>query len=340
MGFESQCMNGDESSICDPGLFVTYRIDADGDIPPSNVESFDIIMGTQEEVQENVYQWLKLHAVKANGEQFSVWILANEYPSKNRKEAEKSIARYLLQEDWEKAVEYRHQYTKKAVLPELGAWKYLFPQPQEDDSSVFFPDTMNYLGSSYKKVKQEKGATVSIPKNAIVLDLLPDAKIGVPHNQKTIDGTRRYDESDYQYTRLTHSNYDDMIDAGMNCFRVDLEQMEWIEFRNVFYWGIGGADIAYPEHLYRSNYLGPILFIDEPGVCTRDHVIRPRLREDQNFRKSITPQICYEEFVDYFDEAKNKKKSDRFNASPGEAKRCECWRYGFSTEYLYLGNDG
>jgi len=72
----------------------------------------------------------------------------------------------------------------------------------------------------------------------------------------------------------------------------------------VFYWGIGAEQVSYPECLYRSNYLGPILFLDEPAVCTRDHVIRPRLKENPEFRKTITPQAVLEEFKKYFHQAK------------------------------------
>jgi hypothetical protein len=40
------------------------------------------------------------------------------------------------------------------------------------------------------------------------------------------------------------------------------------------------------------------------AVCTRDHVIRPRLRKDQEFRESITPQTILDEFKKYFHKAK------------------------------------
>ncbi len=71
-----------------------------------------------------------------------------------------------------------------------------------------------------------------------------------------------------------------MIDAGMNCLRVDPEQAEWVKNLNVFYWGVGGKSVSYPECLYRSNYLGPRLFFDEPAVHTRDQVLRPRFAND------------------------------------------------------------
>ena len=125
--------------------------------------------------------------------------------------------------------------------------------------------------------------------------------IGVPINTRPKDDTRRYDETDYEYVKLTSDDFNEMIAAGMNCFRVDREQAEWLKNRNVYYWGIGGQDLLYPESLYRSNYLGPLLFLDEPSVCTRDFVIRPRLKSDRDFRKNITPQKVFMEFQTYFE---------------------------------------
>ena len=95
-----------------------------------------------------------------------------------------------------------------------------------------------------------------------------------------------------------------MIAAGINCVRVDTEQVEWIKNRDIFYWGIDAALLGYPECLYRSNYLGPALFMDEPAVCTRDHVLRPKLAADPEFRKALTPQLAFEAFQDYFHTAK------------------------------------
>ena len=119
-----------------------------------------------------------------------------------------------------------------------------------------------------------------------------------------MDETRRYDMSDYEIKPLTEADYDEMIAAGINCVRVDEEQVEWVKNRNAFYWGIDAATLGYPECLYRSNYLGPALFMDEPAVCTRDHVLRPKLEEDSAFRKAVTPQLAFEAFQNYFHTAK------------------------------------
>ena len=44
--------------------------------------------------------------------------------------------------------------------------------------------------------------------------------------------------------------------------------------------------------------------MDEPAVCTRDHVLRPKLEADAAFRKAITPQLAFEAFQNYFHTAK------------------------------------
>ncbi len=89
----------------------------------------------------------------------------------------------------------------------------------------------------------------------------------------------------------------------MNCFRVDTEQAGWLKEQPVFCWGIGGGDVPFPECVFRSTYLGPALFLDEPAVGTRDHVIRPRLAKDPAFRRALTPQVMLEAFKAHFQEA-------------------------------------
>jgi hypothetical protein len=287
------------------GLTATYRNESGDDIPGSVVKTLKLAIGPLNEQNNTRYQWLHLRATKVNGEEFNVWILTDRYPSTNLKIAQKTIVRYIFQEGNSKPLEFRHQFSGDAVLPSLGRWEYLFPQAINNISSEgVFAKKIKYLGHKYLLEKIEDSPQVIQPDDITLIELLPDVLIGVPHNTKQKDQTRRYDDSDYELIRLTKEDYDEMIESGMNCLRVDKEQASWIAGRNVFYWGIGGEQVDYPECLYRSNYLGPLLFMDEPAVCTRDHVIRPRLRKDQEFRKAITPQIVLEEFQKYFHNAK------------------------------------
>ena len=294
-----------QEPIGKPGLTATYRYDSDGLIPGSVVGNFTLSLGPLEKKNSTYFQWLHLQATKSSKEQFNVWILTDSYPPADLTAAQKTTMRYILQEGYSKPLEFRHQLSGEAVLPSLGAWKHLFPHVTDSVSSCsVFAQKIKYLGNTYLLEKLEDSKKMTQPVDIKILELLPDVLIGVPHNTKQKDETRRYDDSDYELIRLTQNDYNEMIEAGMNCLRVDKEQAGWIDRRNVFYWGIGGDQVNYPECLYRSNYLGPILFLDEPAVCTRDHVVRPRLRKEQKFRESITPQIVLDEFQKYFHKAK------------------------------------
>ena len=297
--------SGGQEPIGKPGLVATYHHESGGAIPGSVVRTLTLALGPLEEKNGRQFQWLHLQAAKANGQQLGVWILTDGYPPASITAARETTARYMLQEGNTEALEFRHQFSGEPVLPSLGAWEHLFPRAADAGiSDGLFAKKTRYLGNVYLLESLEDSKSVIQPVDAKVLELLPDVLIGVPHNARQKDETRRYDGSDYEMIRLTKNDYDEMIEAGMNCFRADKEQAGWIARRDVFYWGIGGEEVNYPECLYRSNYLGPVLFLDEPAVCTRDHVVRPRLRKDREFRKTITPQTVLEEFEKYFHEAK------------------------------------
>jgi len=302
---EVHTTSSNQGSIGKPGFVATYRHESGGAIPGSVVRTLRLALGPLEEKNGRQFQWLHLHATKANGERFIVWVLTKGYPPASVTAANETTARYILQEGNTQALEFRHQFSGEAVLPSLGVWNHLFPRAADSVfSKDLFTEKTRYLGNVYLLERLEDSKNITPPVNARILDLLPDVLIGVPHNTRQKDETRRYDDSDYELIRLVKNDYDKMIETGMNCLRVDKEQANWINRRDVFYWGIGGEQVNYPECLYRSNYLGPILFFDEPAVCTRDHVIRPRLRKDREFRKTITPQIALEEFQKYFHKAK------------------------------------
>ena len=288
----------------EPGLTALYSHENGGEIPASVVKTVDLHLGPVEEKGGLEHQWLRLHVAKACGESFSVWLLTTAYPPETLGEASRTTARYILREGNLEPLEFRDRFTGEAVLPRLGAWRYLIPRPAEGmPSDEIFPQEVRYLGHAYvltNIVHRE----VFHPPEAKVLDLLPDVLVGPAHNTRQKDETRRYDDSDYELVRLKKRDYDEMIDAGISCLRVDAEQAKWVDHRNVFYWGIGGGEIDYPEFLYRSNYLGPTIFMDEPAVRTRDVVIRPILDKDEEFRKDLTVGRVLEEFRTLFGKEK------------------------------------
>jgi hypothetical protein len=77
----------------------------------------------------------------------------------------------------------------------------------------------------------------------------------------------------YTYTNFGALDYQAMIEAGMNLFTVAPEQEQWVRAEPVFYLRTpaGTPPVHYPADLYRANYLGAAMFMDEPAsVLTWD----------------------------------------------------------------------
>lgn len=286
------------------GKWAGYEIQKEGVLRDRVVKAFAIAGGPIERTEKGGFQWWLVHATKANGEQFRVWLFAEGYPPDALEVARKQSARFVFQRGASAPVEFRNASTHKAVLPALGGWAFLWPRPsiQGDDTRAAdgFPKQTRFLGHLYRLVGDEDTSGPVAPPNARLIELRPDVLVGVPSNTRQKDPTRRYDGSDYEMVRLTRDDFQEMAGAGINCLRVDAEQLPWIDELNVFYWGVGGNEVPYPECLYDSRYLGPALFLDEPAVGTRDHVIRPRLEQEAAFRKAVTPQIAFDAFTNYF----------------------------------------
>ena len=288
-----------------PGQMATYQHESEGSLPNTVVKTLTVAIGAIEEKAGVPYQWICLRATKISGEKFAAWLLSESVPSADLKVSRATTSRYILQIGDDTPLEFRDRFTGEPVLPGLGAWQYLFPKPADKTTqNTLFPQTIKYLGHTYRLARISDSTESDALPDTELLSLRPDALIGPPSNTRQVDETRRYDLSDYELKPLTEADYDEMIAAGINCVRVDTEQVEWVRNRNVFYWGIDAATLGYPECLYRSNYLGPALFMDEPAVCTRDHVLRPKLEEDSAFRKAVTPQLAFEAFQNYFHTAK------------------------------------
>ncbi len=289
------------------GPLAHYLNERDAGLPGAVVRAFSIGWGPTERTAIGECRWLFIHASKAGGGQFRIWLLSRGYPPPTFPLATETINRFILQRGDSTPLEFRHRVTGRAVLPTLGGWDYLLPRATDPASSfapgASFPARAAYLGHRYRLVADEPPSAAPDLPDATVIELLPDVLVGLPSNTRQENEKRRYDGSDYKLRRLTRSDFREMAAAGINCVRVDAEQRGWIDDLGLFYWGLAGQEVPYPDCLYDSRYLGPTLFLDEPAVHTRDSVIRPRLAKDQAFRKALTPQVVLEAFHDTFSHA-------------------------------------
>ena len=322
------------------GAEATYRPETTAPPRATTVGQFTVLIGATDASNPGAAQWLRLQAIKANGERFAVWTLAAAYPARDLANATRQIRRYLLQEGERPAREFVEVATGAAVLPTSGAWEWLWPRPVPGEPERDgFATAVDLLGHRYRLESAMASAQPTTPPAAQIVRLRPGALIGVPSNSRTQEDARRFDGSDYPMVRLTRDDYAQMIAAGMNCLHVDAEQLPWIENEPVFHWGVSAAEARFPECLYRSTYLGPALFLDEPAVGTRDHDIRPRLEKEPALRRQINPALMFQAFRDHYHNAVQKGAptalvaglQNRADIDPGTLRFAQANLYSWET---------
>ncbi|MCK4991544.1 MAG: hypothetical protein KAS29_13700, partial [Bacteroidales bacterium] len=180
-----------------PGLTLSYSSKVH-ELPGSVVREFELSLGAVETKNGIQHQWLQLNAVKENSQMFTLWILTSGYPSGSLEIAQQNISRYILSGIDSDPIEFTNQNSGNSVLPNTGAWKYLLPRSENgNDPITTLERKIKYLGHEYKLDSHGQSDIPSTPKKTTTINLTPDLLIGVPHNSKVKDETRRYDESDY-----------------------------------------------------------------------------------------------------------------------------------------------
>ncbi|UCD50069.1 MAG: hypothetical protein JSW27_21375 [Phycisphaerales bacterium] len=207
-------------------------------------------------------RWYRLRATKINDQALTVWFCADANPFRPGPSAAMTVHRYLLQEPNQPPTEYVDQRTGKALVPVFGFVEKLLPRTDYDGPPLFKKGT--YLGQPLSLQKTLEPQDASPPPPVRTLVLRSDLIVGTSRNFRD-DGTGRKDrKANYNFVPFTKANYEEMIAAGINYFTDKGEQVDWICHRPVFYDGYT-EEVAFPEELYRPNFLGWRMFIDEPA---------------------------------------------------------------------------
>ena len=145
-----------------------------------------------------------------------------------------------------------------------------------------------YLGQPIKCAETGNDASLFSHDELDTRILDPDVIIGTSRSFRD-DGTReRYvpgtpepeNLKDYTYVELTEADYNAMMDAGMNIFRVPLEHLPWVIDRPVWFLVRGGFDDR-PDILYRSNFFGAVMYMDEPAISGIENEIFTQQKSPQ-----------------------------------------------------------
>ena len=206
--------------------------------------------------------WYRLAGTKVNGDTFTIWFLADANPFSAGPWNNITFHRYILQEPNEPPIEYINQRTGKALLPLFHFIDALLPHGESGEGPLSEKGT--YLGHPLIRKKVLEPMTIQPPPNVTGLAFRTDLIIGTSRNFRDDGKGRKSRKDNYNYVPFTKENYDEMIAAGINYFTAKGEQIDWICRRAVFYDGYSPA-ITFPEELYRPNFLGLQMFIDEPA---------------------------------------------------------------------------
>jgi hypothetical protein len=207
--------------------------------------------------------WHKITCTKLNEESFTIWFLADNNLFAAKSERPVTFLRYILQEHGQPPIEYIEQRSGQPLLPLFNFREKLLPRSISDTNEPLF-EKGTFLGHLLIRQRFLDPEQIEPPENITKLALNPELLIGTGRNFRD-DGTGRKSPTDnYNYTPFTQKDYNDMIAAGFNYFTAKGEQIEWIRRRAVFYEGYS-PQIAFPEELFRPNFMGLAMFIDEPA---------------------------------------------------------------------------
>ncbi|HOW70549.1 MAG TPA: hypothetical protein PKY77_08110 [Phycisphaerae bacterium] len=238
--------------------------------------SVDFVYGPMEPIAGQACVWWQIEARAEDDAQaqplFQLQACTTRDPLIRSPEA-LQFRRYLLRiPETSEVLEYRKVHGGEPLLPPWFDFaRYFLPQRAKGSGLTDgAPETCEYLGHvlTLRHVGRNVPWTPLKPK---VLELDPELLVSTSRNFKDTEGRRlpqTPQKQNYQYTPFVEADYPVMLEAGINLFIVSPEQEKYVRDEPVFYLRGAGKDkpLRYPADLYRSNYVGSQMFMDEPSI--------------------------------------------------------------------------
>ncbi len=240
---------------------AVYRTALPAGAHPKLVESVEIAADSASG-RAGLY-WYEITCRKVCGDSLKLWLLTDGYPFAGSSAKKVDFLRYIIQEPGQAPVEYVNRRTGRALPPMFDLREKLLPRATGQSKGLLF-EKGTFLGHPLIRSAIIEAEPVAPPENITKLILNPDLLIGTSRNFRDDGKGRKSEKDNYNYIPFTKENYDEMIAAGVNYFTAKGEQIDWIKRRAVFYEGYS-PQIDFPEELFRPNFKGMRMFIDEPA---------------------------------------------------------------------------
>lgn len=254
-----------------PGTVATYALNADPADRPEyerehrlTVVEMKLSLGPVQRGQDRPQQWIGLSFARLNGQGYEAWLLMDGWPQAGRAP---HVARYLWREpDWPDAVEFVNEVTGAAQLPRLSLWQYGWPQHLTGE----FPATVQFQGYPFRRTNMQARQEVRPPAEVTVVKLNPDLIIGHMTRSTDVHGRPFWalPGGKYEYRNTTPEDHRRHFEAGFNLFQAT-PRPDWLTrscaWDNNVFWLMDD----WPAQLYRSNYWGRAIYVDEPAIHNR-----------------------------------------------------------------------
>ena len=271
--FAFACHAGEQSAVRARYLMLTSQVSV-----AAPVVSVDFIRGPIQQFGKygQVAQWWQLEA-RAKPEQdapplFVLRALTSADPL--ARGAAPQFYRYILRiPDLNETLEYKDSHSGNALLPPWKDFeKWFVPHATEATRRQSdMPESCELLGHILTLTHVNPNEPWQPWTDAKLLELDREMLVGTGRNFKDKEGHRLPQtpkRQNYTYIPFVEDDYRVMFEAGMNIFTVSPEQEQFVRAQPVFYWrgAEGKPPLRYPADLYRSNYVGPVMFMDEPAI--------------------------------------------------------------------------
>ena len=278
------------------GAWARYRVPGAGASLP-RIDTLTLSTPRVETTPAGDALWFQMEAEWQGTRVFAIAMLVSDVQFLDGTGAPPVVHRYILVPGKGDPLEYVDRATGEAFLPRFGLFDGLLPTAPAGSPAPLF-ELDEFLGRS---LALESSSLVGAQmlasfKGHPVLELDDRVLIGSSRHFRD-DGTGREMDyqvippqpGDYRYVPLGKADYEEMIDAGFNLFRLPIGHLDWVLAEPVFFLLYGGTG-AVPDLLYRSNYRGGVMYMDEPEI---------RASRQEGFENIEVPEVAAQAVAEY-----------------------------------------